>query len=349
MARLKLCLMIHYEDDTHWQDPNGSVSAGNVKLLASLATVVGNATGADGLARGAKISMQTDILYLNQNASAPAYSAPSSLRWLFQNNGNLWCHTHSATYNHLSSVHVCVASAFAGEVVTTYAAGEARTAGRSGGPDMSDSSLDWLSITVGAGIYRMNAPTIANYSTMIESLRPYGIDLSGAQGQAYNHSNMPGPLDDAIPGTMRQRPFWMRTSSIWDARIDSIYPDLALVGSVIMIPQPSRISALNEFSGGRTASEAEALTIEDFNAALTNIWTTYQLMNSYQNSITNVWYVHVPPDLITSSYIDTFGAWVDSINAMMVVNTTNDAFGHAVWKNMNEIAELFSNTSSFNY
>lgn len=353
MARLKLCLMTHYEDDLTWANGSGP---SDVRLMAALATIVGKGLGPDGLARGAKISMQSDLTYLDQNAAIAhpypypsAAGAPTSLKMLFQNGGNLWCHTHSATAEHLTSVQVCVTSALGSEISTGYTDAKKLTAGRSGGPDIADSTLDWLSITQGLGILKMNAPTVANYSTMIESLRPYGMDLSGAEGKAYQHSGMPGPLDDAIPATMRQRPFWMTTASIWDAGVSCIYPKPGLISSVIMIPQPSRISALDEFSGARTAAASEGLTMEDFNAALTNIWTTWQLMTIHQASISNVWYVHVTPDLISSTYLDTFGAWVDSINNLMNVNTTNATYQRAEWRNMNEIADLFSHATSCYY
>lgn len=351
MARLKLCLMVHYEDDMFWKDagtPAGVVT-GDIKLLASLATVVGNATGAGGSARGAKISMQSDVLYLNQNnVSAPDYpGGPTSLSWLFSNGGNLWCHTHSGSLDHLTSVRACVGSAYSSENGVGISVGTASTAGRSGGPDPSDAALDWALVCVSAGIRKANAPTIYNYATMSTQLRPYAIDYSTAVGKAYFHNTAPGPLDETIPATMRQRPFWVEAASIWDARIDCIYPSAALVSSLIMIPYPGRASALSDF-GGRTAVSSTRLSMEDFNAALTNIWTTWQMMDLHQNSITNVWYVHVPPDLITSAYIDTFGAWVDSINALMLVNAMPN-LRRAEWKNMNEITDVFSDTRSFNY
>ena len=145
MARLKMCLMIHIEDSLSWLQTDNSAIAnapGNAVLLGALASIVGGGT------RGAKISLQVDFGYLDQNAGGGAYpGGPSSLQGIASFGGNFWCHTHCSAYGHLRSVHACVQSAFGSEIGTNAAGALAATAGRSGGADMNDPTLDWASIS----------------------------------------------------------------------------------------------------------------------------------------------------------------------------------------------------------
>lgn len=217
------------------------------------------------------------------------------------------------------------------------------TAGRSGGPDIDDPNLDWASIAVAAGFRRANAATVNYYSTTPETLRPYRMSNVDIQSGLWYHDTAPGPLYDGAPTTMRQRPFYVNVASAWDENIACIYPSTLQVGSILMMPSASRWE-LKGFAEGRSASKQVTLTVDDFNAALTHIWSTYEQMASYQNSITNLWYVHVPPTLLNSGTIETFGAWVDSINALMGVHGENPK---AEWRNFNEIASIHSNLLSF--
>jgi len=349
-ATLKLTLMSHVEEREHWDAPDDPHKDDpNAIDIAHLATIVGAAVGAHAVPRGAKVSVQFDRPYLDQNdPDVPAlerYPPPTSLSWVLENEGNFWCHSHSATYNHLQSTHTCVSSAVAAEIGTTYAYGESHSAGRSGGANMNDATLDWASISAAAGILRMNGSVLNFYATTAESLRPYGVSNADIQQGAFFHDAAPGPLYEGAPTTMRQRPFYIDTASVWDANIDCIYPHTDQLGSIMMIPNPGRY-ALHALAEGRSAASEEALTIDDFKAAMTEIWTTYEQMAAHQSSITNVWYVHIQPGQINAADIGTFGAWVDSINEMMAVHTGSPK---AVWKNFNEIASLYTNPSSFNW
>lgn len=153
------------------------------------------------------------------------------------------------------------------------------------------------------------------------------------------HDAAPGPFVAGVT-TMRQRPFYVNTSSVWDANIGCIYPGTTQVGSLLMIPHPAR-HQIADFADGRGNQRTSELSVKDFDACLTEIYTTYQNMLTHQNSIVNVWYVHIPPGNIESSKVGTFGAWVQSINA--IVGTGGE------WRNFNEIASLYTNPQSFYY
>lgn len=341
MAKLRLTLMVHIESDMTWNgtplDPKADPRA---MAIGQLSTVIGINNG-----RGAKLSVQFDRRYLDVNdaVAVPYPGGVTSLKMILENGGNFWCHTHSGSYTNLLTIRTCVASAVASELGISFADAESHSAGRSAGADINDPSIDWVSITVHAGIRRMNSTVLNYYATLVDCLRPYGMTNADIQGGVYHHDTAPGPLDDRLPTTMRQRPFYVNSSSFWDAGLTTCGPHTNQVGSLMMIPHPGR-APLNEYAGGRGTGGTTALTVEDFNAALTEIWNTYQGMNSYQNSITNVWYVHVPPDLIRNTPAETFGAWVDSINAILEVGGANPK---GAWNNFNEIASLYATDPSF--
>jgi hypothetical protein len=347
-ARLKLCLMSHIEDLYGWDDATSRGTGGDpwAVRLGTLAHAI--ATGG----RGGKLSVQADFGWLDQNAGADAYpGGPTSLRPVLTNGGNFWVHNHSATYNHLQSTWMTVASAYASEVPggpVAMSVATPETAGRSGGSDLNDSGLDWVSIAVAAGIKRYNS-TVVNYSSCTpESLRPYRMSVNDMKQGAWFHDAAPGPLYDGAPTTMRQRPFWVNSASQWDFQTASTFPQEATVGSLLMIPNPGRfhLGGLAEGRGAYSGDPDSTITPQDLEAALTEVWSTYKQMEDYQGSISNVWYVHVQPGLLkagaegVADVVNTIGAWVDSVNAML--NVPNSA----VWMNMNEIASCYANPTS---
>jgi len=349
-ASLKLCLMIHVEDGKKWtpidsdhrhEDP----WAERIGLLAKT-------VGSDG--RGAKLSVQFDRPYLDQNWLEPpapllSYLPPTSLSIVLEKGGNFWCHTHSATYAHLHSTFTCVASAVAGELGgIAFAVATPMVGGRSGGGDLDEPSIDPISITQALGLRLNNSSVFNQYAALPESLRPYGATDNDIRRGVYFHVTAPGPLYPGAPTTMRQRPFWMNSATQWDTHVDCIYPHEDFqtnYGSVMMIPHLPR-GQIHEYEEARCAATMTTLTVADFDGALTEIWTTYQYMVNHQNSITNVWYVKIPLVADYFDAVDTFGAWVDSVNELMAVN---DVPPLACWMNMNEIASVFCDPNSFNY
>ncbi len=299
--------------------------------------------------RGGKLSVQVDFPWLDQNGGQYP-GGPTSLQQVLKSGGNLWVHNHDGSYDHLQSTWMTVASAYASEhpsgpVAMSVATPE--TAGRSGGADINDETLDWVSITVAAGIRRMNSPVVNYYAMTPESLRPYRMSAKdmGNSG-VYFHDAAPGPLQDSAPTTMRQRPFWVEASTKWDENISCTFPNEVTVQSLLMIPNPGRVH-LGGLAEGRSAYQGAANTItpQDLAAALTEVWSTYEQMEDYQGSISNVWYIHVQPGLLTSgAQVNdvplSIGAWVDSVNALL--NVPNSA----VWMNPNEITSNFWNTTS---
>ena len=345
MATLKLTLLVHVNDSTAWTPENQDRHQDSLaKRIGLLSTVVGPA--GDGQARGARISVQFDRPYLDQNLTS-GYQPPTSLGAVFLNGGNFWCHTQSASMQHLQSTFRCVASASAAEMGTTYAWGQSHAAGRSGGPDPNRTDINWATLSIAAGIRRMNDSSLAHYSTLPESLRPFGATGRDLKKGVYRQAAAPGPLCPGVPTTMRQRPFWMNVSSVWDAHIGCIYPSTQIaadIGSILMIPNVGGVP-LNEYGSGNSCQD-QPISMDHLNVALTEIWTTWQYMSSYQNSITNVWYVRIPAQLIQEDTIGSFGAWVDSVNELMAVNGDPPL---ACWMNMNEIASVFCDPNSFNY
>jgi len=326
--------MIHVEDTEHWDQaapPGLSVA----QRIASFASAVGSPGG------GARVSAQFGRWFVDQNDGSVVtpYAAPSSLGLVLANGGNFWCHTHDGSTGNLQTVYMCVASAVAGELGVGIDQGTSHAAGRSGGAQIG-SATDWVANAVAVGIRRMNSTVVNYYSTTPESLRPYGMSDADMEGGVWYHDAAPGPFVAGLT-TMRQRPFYVNTASVWDEGLGSTYPSTTQVGSLLMIPHPAR-QALVGYADGRGNERSSQVTIEDFNACLTEIHTTYQNMVTHQNSIVNVWYVHVPPGNIeNSSKIATFGAWVQSINA--VVGSGGE------WLNFNELASLYTNPQSFNW
>lgn len=321
--------MIHVEDVEHW---NGGELAGRLGLLAKT-------VGPDG-GRGAKISLQCDLDFLNQNSGSPNpyMGDPNGVGSLIAYGGNLWCHTHESGGAHLSSVHACVASVYAATTGVLIASATEFTAGRSGGPESHNKTADWVSISVGKGIRRMNSTATNYFSTMEETLRPYGMSNEDIDaGGLYFHDAAPGPIDETVPTTMRQRPFWVQTSSMWDARLECVYP-VTDPSSILMIPHPGRFP-LGIVSGGVEVEDS------DFRGAMTEIWSTKEVMDTHLQSILNVWYIQIRPGWIMDGDLDRFGEWIDSINAMLFDGSES----HGEWVNMNEISSLYHHPTSRYY
>jgi len=353
MALVRLTLMFHVEDDTHWRSDVGSEKADtNAMNLGMLATVIGGAAGPDEIPRGAKISVQVDRCWLDiHDPDAPnKYPPPTSLSWVLDHGGNFWCHTHSATAAHLNSVHACVASAVAVEGGMSYADAYQHSAGRSGGVELDLPNLDWISITVGCGIRRANSSTVGMNLALPLSLRPHRIEDKdmGSHG-VYFHDVAPGPLVDG-PITIRQRPFYVSSLSAWnkDPSLLTILPHADLVGSLMVIPAPCR-GQLSAMAEGRTTAYSEqndTVTCDDLDAAFTHLYSSYRLMDAVQNSITTHWYIKVPLYALNQEgLIDSMGAWVDSINAAFSVHGEPPL---AAWANFNEIASLYSDEDTWN-
>ena len=349
-ARLRLTLMFHVEDGQHWTAEDDPWDDHLSKRMGLLSTAIGLAKEEG---KRAKISMQFDRWYLDHSdpyrEGDYPYSAPTSLRMVLENDGNFWCHTHSATAEHLQSVHVCVGSAVAGEIGTTMEYGTSHAAGRSGG---GDPDIDMVSVSVGMGFRRANSSVVNAYQSVIESLRPHRI-TEDDYDYLYFHDVAPGPIFDG-PITLRQRPFWINVNSVWDGHpsLMTTYPHADLVGSLMMIPAGCRYQ-LKGFSVGRRPLPT-VLTMDDFNAAMTHLWSTSELKETCQDNIVNAWYIKIPLDCVSlaetgdppAGNVETFAAWVDSINEMLDVGGES---AKAAWANFNEIASLYTNPDSWNY
>ena len=198
-ARLRLVLMFHIEDATRWNASTGTAYADmNALRIASLSYVVGDG----GTGRGARLSVQVGRWWLDCEDEHPdgdePYSPPTSLSMVLDYGGNFWCHTHDASADFLQSVHMCVASAWAAESEGTIEEDTFHTAGRSGGGDLDQPDLDWISISVARGVRRMNSTSIGMNASLPESMRPHGITLQDMDpsGGVYFHDVAPGPLVD---------------------------------------------------------------------------------------------------------------------------------------------------------
>lgn len=338
-ARLKLCLMCHVENSYAWN--RGSVPADDAtaRALGLLSTMVGAQGG-----RGAKVSVQFDMPYLDQAVAFGYPGGVTSLSLVLANGGNFWLHNHTPTYENLQSTWMTVASAFAGETVVAMSVATPSTAGRSGGASPTDSTVDWVSIMAFSKVPNHNATTVDEYNMVPLSLRPYRISQADVSAGLVFHYPAPGPIYDGAPTTLRQRPFFANNSTEWDVHINCIYPLELTAGSILVLPQAA--GALAGASANRSPwSTLVPTTIrtEDLDAAFTQVWSTYKQMEDYQPSISNVWYIHIVPSKITGQStpaIGSIGAWVDSINVKL--NVPNSA----VWMNMNEISSGYWNSTT---
>ncbi|MBM4365679.1 MAG: hypothetical protein FJ102_05650 [Deltaproteobacteria bacterium] len=355
-ARLKLCIMCHVEDSYAWQSSDGVRKKDPTAMgLGYLATVTGANIGAN----GAKVSVQFGRNYLDQLYPGAPYpgttypGGPTSLRWVLGNGGNFWNHTHSAGYANLVSNWWTVSSAYASEspLAPTIDVASSATAGRSGGADPDNPGIDWASISVAAGIKRINSNAANYYACTPESLRPYKMSATDIDDGVYYHDIAPGPLYEGAPTTMRQRPFWVNSASQWDFKTSSTNPQEATVGSLLMIPHPSRYPFRQIAEGrGPYTTSLDTITQADLDAAFTEVWSTYKQMELHQSNISNVWYLQINPNLLANqvtgapyAVVDSLGSWVQSINAL--VNVPNSA----VWMNMNEIASWYVEPQSAYY
>jgi len=340
-STLKLCLMTHVEDGF---EPN-EYEVGTWENWGYLATMIGNATGAHNQARGAKWSVQFGRDPLDTSFSTAGednYNPPTSLHNILDNGGNFWVQTHSTTPEHLRSTHACVMTAYEWEnsVNNPYSdQASVHVSGRSGGGGVG---VDWVSITVAQGIRRANSSTMFLNGMVPRCLRPYCFSDDDLE-KLYQHDAAPGPLTSDV-ATMRTRPFWAQASSSWYSQIDCTFPHLDFVSSLMVIPQASRWSFDDQVEKRSAYEGSKDMTVADLDGVLTAIWTTFMLMTMNQSSISNVWYAHYKPDYADNTdYTKTLACWVDSVNELMTVYGTTP---FAEWKNMNEIADIFSNTSS---
>lgn len=344
-ATLKLCLMCHIEDIQTWND-------GWAEMFGHLSTAVGHScVGAHGGSnvRGARLSLQFDGTFLDRNHPTTPYpGVATSLAMVLEHGGNFWCQVHCATYTHLESTHATVMSAYMDERAAVppgpyqpTAIASAHVSGRSGG---WDSGVDWASITVARGLRRMNSTVMRSHLYVPESLRPYGFSDDDVL-HLYNHDAAPGPIDADV-ATMRLRPFWVDNASCWFDKLSSIYPHADLVGSILMLPMPGRFSLHNKAERRGAVEGEQKLTPADLNACLTEIWTCFMLMTSYQSSISNVWYTQLQPAKLQDVDIDMIAEWVDSINEIMCVHSPAP---YAKWTNMNEMCDCFSHTTTMYY
>lgn len=327
-ATLKLCLMVHIEDETTWDGVSNTSWAYKLGGLAKELAASG---------RGAKVSLQVGAQYFKGHNDSGL--APTSLSLILENGGNFWPHTHCATYDFLSSVTTSVHSAYESERGASTGGGPI---GRSGGWDVGGE--DFVTITYKAGLKAMNSAVMLTHALVPVTARPYGFDDTDLP-KVYPHDAAPGNFKTSVE-TLRTRPFWMEVASDWFKNTNTIYPvDITTTSAILMIPVAGR-STLPGTADWRTASDIQSLTPADLKAAMTEIWTTFMLMTVNQRSITNVWYKHLPPAYINDSTILTIGAWVDSVNQML---TVNGAAPYATWKNMNEITSLHVNATSRYY
>lgn len=331
-STLRMCLVLHIEDEIFTKEVSQSI--------ATLSNIMG--------ARGARLSVQMGAEFSTQDGPDGMYDpSMSSLGEVLINTGNFWLHMHNSSAVYLTSAHNCVMSLYQYE---NTAAGNpspdvasVHVSGRSGGTG----NADWVHITLNEGLRRQNCGTFQNHQFMPQSLRPYGF-TDEEISKLYFHDVAPGPIDQDI-GSMRMRPFWMDHTTMWYAKTDSTFPHAAFLGSVMFIPKPSRFSRIAGASLGRTAYPYSTLTVADLDLCLTEIWSVWNLKQTSQNSITNVWYKLLATEDLTPENLSTLGAWIDSINQIMTVNATAPNSPWAAWNNMNEIANLFSHTTSFYY
>jgi hypothetical protein len=218
----------------------------------------------------------------------------------------------------------------------------AHVIGRSAGWGGEGSPVDWASISVHKGLKAMNGLVQVAHTYTPQSLRP--MQYSDEEiWRLHYHDRAPGTTCEDVPSTMQQRPFWVDTASRFDLKCDTIYPEYS--GSILAIPAPCN-DELGRMADGRSAYQTKDLTTADLDAALTHIFTTAEVMDTYLTSINNVWYVHLKPEFCLASYHDDVCDWVDSINEIMSV------FGgspRAQWRNMNEITSLAYHPTSRYY
>jgi hypothetical protein len=348
-AKLNLTIMVHIEDvflysGVETRQPPYSQDTGDLaQQYALLATRVANETGAHGQPRGARMSWQYDVNYFkiwDENGKYPD-TGNTSLSVILDAGHNWWCQNHSSTFDHLQTTWARVASAYWRE--SGGADPTAHVIGRSGGWGAEGAPVDWASIAVHKGLKAMNALVQVAHTYTPQSLRPMQY-TDEEIWRLHHHERAPGTTCEEVPSTMQQRPFWVDSASRFDLKCDSIYPEYG--GSILAIPAPPTFNELQNMAEGRSAYQTDDLTTADLDAALTHIFTTAAVMDTYLTSINNVWYTHLRPEYCTTPYHDDVCAWVDSINEIMGV------FGgspRAQWRNMNEITSLAYHPTSRYY
>ena len=328
MARLKLCIMVHIEDSEAYEQ-------GRAAQYALLGTRVARAGG------GARMSWQFDSTYFDIALGYPP-TGDTSLTYLLTNTHNFWVQNHCATYSHLTTTWARVSSAFERERGAVPADAN-HVLGRSGGADVGN-AVDWVSISVARGLKALNAATQRNYDYTPTSFRPMGY--TDAEIMAlHGHERAPGSTNYASGVSLwpNQRPIWMDTASRWDLKANTV--NAVYSGSIVTFPSPSNDS-LERLSAGRSAtSGAQDLATTDLNLALSQIWSTYQNA-TMMNSVTNLWYIMLPPAYCLTPYHDRIVNWVSSINGIMGIGGGSPL---GEWRNMNEITSLAYDATSRYY
>lgn len=337
-STLRMCLVLHIEEQ------EGAFDQDKAQTISSLAVMIGTGT------RHAKLSVQMGAEFATRdNAAPPNYNAStSSLGAVLDKGGNFWLHMHTSDATYLHSARLCVMSLYRDENVNAGSPdpspASVHVSGRSSGTGAAAGGADWVAIAVNEGLRAQNCGTFENYVFMPQSLRPYGFSDDEID-KLYFHDVAPGPIHLDI-GTMRMRPFWMEQTTKWFARTDSTFPHIDFVSSLMMIPKPARFSRIAGTSQGRSASSYTTLTMQDLDCCLTEIWSVWNQKQTSQNSITNVWYKLLATEDLTHEFLETIGPWIESVNDVMQIPGVAQ---RASWENMNDIANLFSHTTSFYY
>lgn len=333
---LKICLMIHVEDGTPW-GPGWNSSPDHLsQKLYRLASMMNAKDAGLGLSRTGRLSVQFGRDFLDRNAASDAYPGQAtSLKGVLENGGNFWSHGHDATYNGLVTRHNIVLSAFHDERAGSTAFTMSAPFGKSGGPSV-ENPRDWVSMAQFAGLKYQDG-TVMQYHCMVDvASRPYSFDTTQL-AQWYYHEPAPGPLGPAVQ-TMRLRPFFAQVASNWFGQVAAGWDSVA-VDSLLIIPHPSKAD-LTAYAD-HASYDVKTLTTDDLTAAMTEIWTAFQVWTTHMRSVHGVWYTQLSPDYITDNSIATLGAWVDSVTALL---TINGATPFAQWMNMNEIGSIFVNS-----
>lgn len=192
-------------------------------------------------------------------------------------------------------------------------------------------------MTVGAGLRFHNSPVMISHALVPQSARPYAFS-DEELNTYYPHDSAPGPLYQDVM-TMRARPMWASVASDWFGQVYAGATEVA-VSSVLVIAQPGRF-ALAGLADRRAGSAVTTLTSDDLSAALTEIWTTFQIMTAHLGGVSAVWYKQLSPRFINQDTASSIGAWVDSVNGMLLTNHALPLARRGRWMNMNEIGSTF--------
>ena len=312
MAKLNICMMLHYED-----------KHGKVDLDPDFYRMTSDIIKISSIYKGenAKLSYQFSQKF-SERIINPGVGGPLNIVTPVSVSlgHNYWTHIHSSTSDYAVSARHALASVIAWNGAYSENEALSHIMGSSGGPSFtSPGSYDWFEIAHDAGYKVKNSVVWGNYDYAPRNRRPYQHSDTYIK-KWYMHRAAPVPYHIPTYRTV----YRMSNASQFNVHSDT--------GSVGNIPHAAPWG-LHQLTDGFLPSAVPTPTAQDFQYALSQI---VSIANQTVDTETNSFYLMMNPDAIRGDDLLTMHAnFIDSVNASAVTP------GDAEWKNMNEIWSAF--------